>query len=187
MTNAKSKVYNSAMLQYICNIAELWFGPVGYVAGDDGLLVAVFLPESEPGSNAPSYQVRRIMEAFPGVREDKGLLPEFAAELAGYSAGRVREFSVRVDLSGLPDFSRRVLERTRRIPFGETLTYGQLAAECGNVKACRAVGMVMARNPLPLVIPCHRVLAGDGSLGGFSGGLDLKRKLLAHEAAVREG
>ena len=78
-------------------------------------------------------------------------------------------------------FMQQVWEAVSRIPFGETLSYGDLAALCGRPAAARAVGTAMARNPLPILIPCHRVIASNGSLGGYGGGLDLKRWLLRHE------
>lgn len=82
---------------------------------------------------------------------------------------------------GLSDFAWKVLRRLRALPAGAWLSYGRLAAECGHPKAARAVGRVMARNPWPLVFPCHRVLGGSGQLTGFGPGLDMKRYLLAHE------
>jgi methylated-DNA-[protein]-cysteine S-methyltransferase len=94
-----------------------------------------------------------------------------------------RRFTVPLDLSGLSPFHRRVLQATRRIPYGRTATYRDLARRVGRPRAARAVGQAMARNPVPLVIPCHRVVAAGGGLGGFSGGLDLKRRLLALEDA----
>ena len=99
-------------------------------------------------------------------------------------AGRCRDFStVPLDLDGLPPFTRRVYETARTIPAGQTVTYGELAERCGSPGGARAVGQAMARNPLALIIPCHRVLAAGGRLGGFSGpgGLDLKVRMLALE------
>ena len=75
----------------------------------------------------------------------------------------------------------------REIPYGETTTYGALAVRLGNPRTVRAVGLANGRNPLPIIVPCHRVIGADGSLVGFGGGLERKRALLAHEAEVREG
>jgi len=94
-----------------------------------------------------------------------------------------RRFTVPLDLSGLSPFHRRVLQAARRIPYGRTATYSDLARRVGRPLAARAVGQAMARNPVPLVIPCHRVVASGGGLGGYGGGLDLKRRLLALEGA----
>jgi O-6-methylguanine DNA methyltransferase len=105
--------------------------------------------------------------------------------LQKYLAGAV------VDLSGIPivtdsisPFARRVLGECRRIPYGETATYGELASRVGRPRAARAVGGALRHNPVPLIVPCHRVLRSDGGLGGFSapGGIDVKRRLLALEA-----
>jgi methylated-DNA-[protein]-cysteine S-methyltransferase len=88
-----------------------------------------------------------------------------------------------VDLDGLPPFQRKVLLAERRVPYGRTITYGALAAKVGRPRAARAVGQALAHNPVPLVVPCHRVIAAGGGLGGFGGGLALKRRLLALEGA----
>ena len=102
-------------------------------------------------------------------------------EILEYLSGRRRKFTVPLDL-GVRPFHGKVLAAARRIPYGRTATYGELAARAGSPRAARAVGQAMARNPVPLVVPCHRVVAGGGGLGGFGGGLDLKRRLLDLEA-----
>jgi methylated-DNA-[protein]-cysteine S-methyltransferase len=89
-----------------------------------------------------------------------------------------------VDLDALPTFHKKVLEELARIPAGKVLSYGELAAKCGSPKAARAVGQVMAKNPWPLVYPCHRVLASGGGLGGFGPGLEMKKWLLELEGAL---
>jgi methylated-DNA-[protein]-cysteine S-methyltransferase len=89
--------------------------------------------------------------------------------------------SVPVDLAGVAGFTRRVLDAARAIPAGTTVTYGELARRAGSPRACRAAGQVMARNPIPLVIPCHRVVAAVGP-GGYAGGLAMKARLLALES-----
>ena len=88
-----------------------------------------------------------------------------------------------LDPQGTP-FQLRVWQELRRIPWGQTISYGELARRVGNPKASRAVGQANAVNPIPLIIPCHRVIAADGSLGGYSSGLDRKRWLLRHEGAM---
>ncbi|RJX29014.1 MAG: methylated-DNA--[protein]-cysteine S-methyltransferase [Desulfarculus sp.] len=103
-------------------------------------------------------------------------------QLAAYFAGRAPALDAAVDLSGLSDFSRRVLLACRGIPYGQTASYGQLARRAGSPRAARAVGQVMHNNPVPIFIPCHRVLGADGSLTGFGGGLPMKEYLLALEA-----
>jgi methylated-DNA-[protein]-cysteine S-methyltransferase len=113
---------------------------------------------------------------------------EFARRLNAYADGNPDNFlDVPLDLGKLTDFQRRALEQCRRIAYGQTLTYLQLAARAGCPGAARAAGSVMARNKIPLVIPCHRVIASNGSLGGYSGpnGLAMKKRLLEIEARGR--
>jgi methylated-DNA-[protein]-cysteine S-methyltransferase len=108
-------------------------------------------------------------------------------QLQAFAAGERVDFAdVEVELSPVSAFRRRVLEICRRIPYGKTLTYGQLAARAGSPDAARAVGACMAANRTPLVIPCHRVVGSSGGLGGFSapGGLGMKRRLLELEAGL---
>ncbi len=111
------------------------------------------------------------------------------ARLQAYASGEEMDFrDVRIDAGLSTDFQRRVVHLCRQIPWGKTLTYGQLAASAGRPGAARAVGNRMAANRLPLVVPCHRVVAADGRLGGFSapGGVRLKRRLLDLESACCE-
>ncbi len=103
-------------------------------------------------------------------------------ELDEYLEGRRRTFDVEPDLRAQPDFYRRVLAELARVEYGETTTYGTLAARAGNPRAARAVGTVMNRNPVPIVLPCHRVVGANGSLTGYGGGLWRKELLLHLEA-----
>jgi len=107
-----------------------------------------------------------------------------AVELREYLAGERAFFDVPWDLRGLPAFSRRVLEAAARIPFGDVRTYAEIARVIGAPRASRAVGNALGSNPVPLVIPCHRVIRGDGTTGGYGLGPDLKPRLLALEASV---
>jgi len=123
-----------------------------------------------------------LQAAFPAA----ALLPEDAwasvqEQLRRYFAGERVEFDAPLDLRGWTPFQRRVWEAARRIPYGETRTYSGLAQEIGAPKAYRAVGSALAANPVPIIIPCHRVLRNDGALGGFGGGLPLKQRLLDME------
>lgn len=150
-----------------------WFGCV--VRKDR--LVASHLPADE------SMVYENIRRDWPEARRQQNLLPDLKRSVLAYFNGRAEPFDVRVDLSERTPFQRAVLQACRRIPHGQTATYADLARKVGNPKAARAVGRVMATNPMPLVIPCHRVLCGDGSLGGFSspGGVELKKRLLRFE------
>ncbi len=107
-----------------------------------------------------------------------------AAEIREYLAGERAFFDVPWDLRPLPPFSRRVLQAAARIPFGDVRTYGELARAIGAPRASRAVGNALASNPVPLVIPCHRVIRGDGTSGGYGLGPDLKGRLLSLEVSV---
>ena len=102
-------------------------------------------------------------------------------QIQEYLAGARRAFALRLNLDAAPAFHRAALAVCAAIPYGETSTYAGLAGQLGQPRGARAVGNAMARNPIPLIIPCHRVLRSDGSLGGFRGGLPIKRQLLALE------
>jgi O-6-methylguanine DNA methyltransferase len=106
-----------------------------------------------------------------------------ANQLSDYFAGRRTSFELPLELHGTP-FQVRVWQELMRIPFGATRSYGDIAESIGQPKACRAVGSANGRNNLPIFVPCHRVLAAGGKLGGFTGGIGMKKRLLAHEAAV---
>ncbi len=145
----------------------------------DRLLVAAYLPQSQ-------REIRQVIRRdWPEAVESQELLPRFKQEVLDYFAGRRVRFSVPIDLSDVSPFWREVLEQCRRIPYGKTATYGDLARAVGRPGAARAVGGAMAHNQVPLVIPCHRVLRSDGSLGGFSSpdGIRLKERMLRLEDA----
>ena len=103
------------------------------------------------------------------------------AQLEEYFSGKRRRFSLPLDLRGTP-FQRRVWKALLQIPYGETRSYRQIALQVGNIKAARAVGMANHANPVGIIVPCHRVIASDGSLGGYAGGTRLKAGLLRLEA-----
>ncbi len=117
------------------------------------------------------------------TRDDKALLNRVAVQLKDYFSDRRHNFELALDLTGLTPFQREVLAVTSHIPWGEVWSYRRVAEAMGRPKASRPVGQALGRNPIPIVIPCHRVIASDGGLGGYCGttGLDLKRWLLRHE------
>lgn len=137
-----------------------------YVAVEfEGNVVRSLAMTSEKPAGRPrGSEIIRRLEAY---------FKEGRADFSGYS----------FDLDDVTPFQRSVLEAIFRIPAGETMTYGEVAAAAGKPGAARAVGNVMAMNPVPLILPCHRVVASDG-LGGFTGGLEVKRKLLRLEGAL---
>ena len=119
----------------------------------------------------------RVERALPDQRAVSGVLDQ----LDSYFSGNVTRFSIPLDLRVPTDFTYRVLRNASRIPFGRTMSYGEIAKRVDSPCASRAVGGALGRNPLPIVIPCHRVIRGDGSIGGFTGGLDIKKHLLRLE------
>jgi O-6-methylguanine DNA methyltransferase len=110
------------------------------------------------------------------------VLDKVAAELEEYFSGRRRVFETPLDLRGTP-FQRAVWEELLRVPYGEVRSYGEVARVLGRPRAARAVGAAVGANPIPLLVPCHRIIERDGRLGGFGGGLPAKRELLALERA----
>ena len=113
-------------------------------------------------------------------RQDETVYARVVRQLDEYFAGKRTSFELELHPRGTM-FQQRVWRELRNIPFGTTASYGEIAGRIGQPKACRAVGMANGRNPIPIIIPCHRVIGKDGSLTGFSSGLPLKRQLLAHE------
>ncbi len=147
--------------------------PIGELTliGDDDALTGVFMGPTPVG---------------PEWTHDPAPLAEAVTQFEQYFAGERTEFDVPLAPRGT-EFQHRVWGMLREIPYGETTTYGALAVRLGNPRTVRAVGLANGRNPLPIIVPCHRVIGADGSLVGFGGGLERKRALLAHEAEVREG
>jgi methylated-DNA-[protein]-cysteine S-methyltransferase len=155
--------------------------PVGQLllaATDRGVCRISFDPEPDAELEwlARGYGARILRSARP--------LEEPKRELDDYFEGRRREFGVDVDLAALPDFQRLVLAELQRVPYGATDTYGGLAARIGRPRAARAVGGALNKNPVPIVVPCHRVVGASGSLVGYAGGLERKERLLALEGAL---
>jgi methylated-DNA-[protein]-cysteine S-methyltransferase len=117
----------------------------------------------------------------PGWKRDRGALREPAEQLEAYLAGELRDFDLPLAPQGTP-FQREVWSALRKIPYGSTISYGELAAAVGRPHAARAVGAANGRNPIAVVIPCHRVIGASGGLTGYGGGLGRKRLLLDLEA-----
>jgi methylated-DNA-[protein]-cysteine S-methyltransferase len=122
----------------------------------------------------------------PRVVEAPARLDEIRRQLDDYFAGRRRDFSLQIDWGLVGDFGRRVLGQTAAIPFGEVSTYGDISRAIGSPGAARATGNALGANPMPIVVPCHRVVASGGKLGGYTGGLDRKKLLLTLERGERQ-
>lgn len=146
--------------------------PVGplLLAGDSDALRLVSFESSKRASSPQA-----------DWKQDKAPFAEVIRQLQAYFCGELREFDVPLALEGT-EFQRRVWNALRVIPYGETISYLQLAERIGNPKAVRAVGLANRGNPIPIIVPCHRVIGSDGSLTGFGGGLSIKKKLLELES-----
>ena len=143
-------------------------GPLLLAADDAGLRFVLF------------GKGRRRVAPEPGWEPDRGLLTEPVRQLTAYFQGKLRVFDVPVAPAGT-SFQRAVWTALQQIPYGETLSYGELARRLGNAKAVRAVGLANGSNPISIIIPCHRVIGSNGSLVGYGGGLPTKQALLALE------
>ncbi len=130
-----------------------------------------------------TVEIPRKLTDLSELRDDAGYFLSLRRWLADYFAGSNRPVDLPLVPEGTP-FQRRVWERLRSIPYGETCTYGEIARELGKAKSAQAVGGAVGRNPLMLLIPCHRVIGSDGSLTGYAGGIERKKALLEREGAL---
>jgi methylated-DNA-[protein]-cysteine S-methyltransferase len=151
--------------------------PIGplLLAGDEAGLRRIGFPNKQESTGA--------------WREDASPFRDAVRQLKAYFAGELREFDLLLRMDGTP-FQMSVWRNLRDIPYGETISYGELARRVGNPKASRAVGLANGANPIPIVVPCHRVIGSNGKLTGFGGGLNTKETLLALErkqAAIAVG
>ncbi len=169
------------------------YGPILLAASSEGL-VALAFQETEDAFRS-SIERRTggpVVDPAAADRPTHLTLDRARMELEAYLGGGSDGFTVPPVLAGLRAWDRRVLEAVRRVPFGQVTSYGRVARAIGAPGAARAVGGAVGRNPVALVVPCHRVIAGDGSLGGYGGtwplerdaGLELKRDLLLHEGVT---
>ena len=152
-----------------------WVG----VSGSDKGLLCIALPQRS------AQQARRLLgEGLNCAVRSGDCFGDLIGRLQTYFDGGKATFSDELDLSRATPFQRRVWEAARLIPYGETRSYAWVAQQVGKSGAARAAGQALAKNPLPVIIPCHRVIASDGKLGGFSDGVEMKRQLLHLEASV---
>ena len=136
-------------------------------------IVQVVLPQRRP---------HQVCKPLGSVESSASLLAEEAAgQIQEYLYGRRQRFTVAVDWELISGFARHILEACAQISYGETVSYAELARRVGKEGAARATGQALGANPVPILVPCHRVICADGSLGGFSGGLEIKRRLLELE------
>jgi methylated-DNA-[protein]-cysteine S-methyltransferase len=161
------------MNDILTSTVESPIGPLTLIARD-GVLTNVTMHEQRHGSPPP-------VEAIT----DDAWFKDAAQQLLAYFAGELLSFDLEMNLLGTT-FQKRVWSELCAIPYGETISYGELARRVGNPKASRAVGLANGRNPVAIIVPCHRVIGADGSLTGYGGGLERKTWLLDHEVKCRE-
>jgi methylated-DNA-[protein]-cysteine S-methyltransferase len=149
-----------------------------------GRIVSVFVVDSPIGPLGVSVEGDTVVGVRFGAPPGPIAGHPAAAELAAYFAGELTDFTVPVLMRGGSEFERAVWAEIARIPYGEMLTYGAIAKALGDPGAARAVGTACNHNPVPVIVPCHRVVGAGGKMVGFGGGLDRKRRLLELEAGV---
>jgi methylated-DNA-[protein]-cysteine S-methyltransferase len=160
------------------DVVESPLGPLLVAASDHGVAAISFDAE-------PEHQLERLARiGGPRVLRAPASVDPARRELDEYFEGKRHAFDLRLDLRALPGFTVDVLRQLARVPYGETTTYGELAARVGRPRAARAVGTVMHRNRIPIVLPCHRVVGSTGDLTGYAGGIDRKQALLRLEGAL---
>ena len=165
------------MKALVYSVFRTGMGWVGVLASDEGLLRTTLpcaTPEDARADLGPDVQ---------SAREVTARLADVVNRIRGYFEGRAVSFSDALVLNGTP-FQQRVWQATRLIPYGETRTYSEIAGQVGSPGAARAVGQALGANPFPIIVPCHRVIASGGGLGGFGGGLVMKATLLNLERGL---
>lgn len=173
----RARAAEAGLLDVSYDVTDSPVGPLVLAAGERGLCAISFDPE-------PEREIERLARRHGArILRSPAPLAGIRGQLEEYFEGRRQAFEARVDLAWLPAFQRLVLDELVRVPYGETATYGALAARIGRPRAARAVGGALNRNPVPIVVPCHRVVGASGSLVGYAGGLERKRRLLELESA----
>ena len=166
------------LLEVAYDLVDSPLGPLYVAVSQAGLCTIEFDPQ-------PELETERLARVY-GARILASKRPTDAVrrQLDEYFEGKRRRFELPVDLRLAREFGRRVLEELVQVPYGKLTTYGALAARAGHPRAARAVGTVMNRNPVPIVVPCHRVVGSTGRLVGYGGGLDRKLTLLQLEGSA---
>ncbi|MGH2556351.1 MAG: methylated-DNA--[protein]-cysteine S-methyltransferase [Actinomycetota bacterium] len=161
----------------------------GFADSPFGRLMVAVTPRGLIRLDYPDRDIDRSLEELasdvsPRILESPRATEPIRRELDEYFDGKRRRFDIRVDLSPVHGFRRKVLEHTARIPYGSVSTYTEVAAKAGSPRGMRAAGNALGSNPVPIVVPCHRVLRTGGALGGYTGGLDRKVTLLRLEGVL---
>ncbi|MFD7059478.1 methylated-DNA--[protein]-cysteine S-methyltransferase [Streptomyces sp. NPDC059906] len=172
--------------QVVWTVVGTGIGPLLLAATHDGLVNVVFHATDAARGRALERLAARL-GTEPVEAPGSPLLAEAVRQVEAYFAGRRRDFELPLDWSLISGFNRQVLrELASGVPYGSVVGYGDLAGRVGQPGAAQAVGLAMGANPLPVVVPCHRVVESDGGIGGFGGGVDTKRRLLALEGVLPE-
>jgi methylated-DNA-[protein]-cysteine S-methyltransferase len=174
----RAATVRAGLLDVGYDVIESPVGPLLVAATREGIIRISFDPN-------PEHQLEQLVRlAGPRVLRAPNAVDAAHSELDAYFAGRRRAFDLQLDLRGTTDFTTRVLGELALVPYGSTATYGELARRVGRPKAARAIGMVMNRNPIPIVLPCHRIVGSSGDLVGYGGGLHVKEALLHLEGVT---
>jgi len=158
-------------------IIDTALGHVGLLHSEAGLYRVVICPAWEEVAEI-------VTRDYPAAVESADAFGDLPQRIVRYLDGERVTFNDRLDWAGASAFRRDVWQATCAIPYGETRSYGRVADKIGRSKAARAVGQALAANPMPIVVPCHRVIGSDGGLTGFAGGIEMKRRLLEIEGAL---
>jgi len=169
---------DAGLLDAAYDLTESPIGTLLLAASDRGLCRVSFTPDIE------ATRERLARDFGPRVLRASKPVDRARRELDEYFEGRRTAFDLELDLRAAPEFHVQVLHELATVPYGQVTTYGTLAKRVGHPTAARAVGVVMNRNPIPIVLPCHRVIGANGSLVGYGGGLDVKERLLRLEGAL---
>ncbi len=170
----------------VWTVVDTGIGPLLLAATPDGLVNVVFHAGGATRGRALDKLAARL-GAEPVEAPASPLLTEAIRQVEAYFAGRRRDFDLPLDWSLISGFNREVLrELASGVPYGSVVGYGDLAGRVGQPGAAQAVGAAMGANPLPVVVPCHRVVGSDGGIGGFGGGVETKRQLLTLEGVLPE-
>ncbi|MFF2776169.1 methylated-DNA--[protein]-cysteine S-methyltransferase [Streptomyces sp. NPDC058052] len=167
-----------------CAVVGSGIGPLFLAATARGLVRVEFHADEDRRERMPERLAAQLGATV--VERSTGLLAEPVRQLDRYFAGALHVFDLPLDWSLTTGFNRRVLRELTAVPYGTVVGYGDLARRVGQPEAAQAVGAAMGANPLPVVVPCHRVVESGGGLGGFGGGLETKRRLLALEGVLPE-
>jgi methylated-DNA-[protein]-cysteine S-methyltransferase len=172
--------------QVVWAVVGTGVGPLLLAATREGLVNVVF-HATDPVRDRALGRLAARLGAEPVEAPASPLLAEATGQVGAYFAGERRDFDLPLDWSLVSGFNRQVLrELASGVPYGTVVGYGELAGRVGQPGAAQAVGMAMGSNPLPVVVPCHRVVESGGGIGGFGGGLEAKRRLLALEGVLPE-